>query len=52
MAVSKEEVIEAIANLSVLDLSQLIKDLEVKFGVSAAASVSVAAPAAGGVFPG
>ena len=48
MAVSKEEVIEAIASLSVLDLSQLIKDLEVKFGVSAAASVAVAAPAAGG----
>lgn len=48
MAVSKEEVIEAIANLSVLDLSQLIKDLETKFGVSAAASVAVAAPAAGG----
>lgn len=48
MAVSKEEVIEAIANLSVLDLSQLIKDLEAKFGVSAAASVAVAAPAAGG----
>ena len=48
MAVSKEEVIEAIASLSVLDLSQLIKDLETKFGVSAAASVAVAAPAAGG----
>ena len=46
MAVSKEEVIEAIANLSVLDLSQLIKDMEEKFGVSAAASVAVAAPAA------
>jgi len=43
MAVSKEEIIEGIANLSVLDLSQLIKDLEEKFGVSAAA---VAAPAA------
>ena len=48
MAVSKEEVIEAIANLSVLDLSQLIKDMEEKFGVSAAASVAVAAPAAAG----
>ena len=46
MAVSKEEVIDAIANLSVLDLSQLIKDLEEKFGVSAAASVAMAAPAA------
>jgi large subunit ribosomal protein L7/L12 len=48
MAATKEEIIEAIANLSVLDLSQLIKDLEAKFGVSAAASVAVAAPAAGG----
>ena len=49
MAVSKDEIIEAIANLTVLDLSQLIKDLEEKFGVSAAAAaVAVAAPAAGG----
>ena len=48
MALSKDEIIEAIANLSVLDLSQLIKDLETKFGVSAAAAaVAVAAPAAG-----
>ena len=49
MAVTKDEIIEAIANLSVLDLSVLIKDLEEKFGVSAAAAaVAVAAPAAGG----
>src|ERR1700740_1689319 len=49
MSVSKEEIIESIANLSVLDLSQLIKDLEEKFGVSAAAAaVAVAAPAASG----
>jgi large subunit ribosomal protein L7/L12 len=48
MAVSKDEIIESIANLTVLDLSQLIKDLEEKFGVSAAAAaVAVAAPAAG-----
>ena len=48
MALSKDEIIEAIANLTVLDLSQLIKDLEEKFGVSAAAAaVAVAAPAAG-----
>ena len=48
MALSKDEIIEAIANLSVLDLSQLIKDLETKFGVSAAAAaVTAAAPAAG-----
>src|ERR1035437_8481309 len=47
MAVSKDEIIEAIANLSVLELSQMIKDLEEKFGVSAAAAaVAVAAPAA------
>ena len=48
MSLSKDEIIEAIANLTVLDLSQLIKDLEEKFGVSAAAAaVAVAAPAAG-----
>ena len=48
MAVSKDEIIEAIANLSVLDLSQLIKDLEEKFGVSAAAVAAPAAAAAAG----
>lgn len=50
MAVSKEDILEAIGNMSVLDLSQLIKDMEEKFGVSAAAAaVAVAAaPAAGG----
>ena len=46
MAVSKEEVIEFIANMSVLELSELIKELEEKFGVSAAAPVAVAAAAA------
>lgn len=46
MAVSKEEVIEFIANMSVLELSGLIKELEEKFGVSAAAPVAVAAAAA------
>jgi large subunit ribosomal protein L7/L12 len=48
MALSKAEIIDAIANLSVLELSELIKDLEEKFGVSAAAAaVAVAAaPAA------
>jgi len=45
MALSKVEIIDAIAALSVLELSELIKDLEEKFGVSAAA---VAAPAAAG----
>lgn len=47
MAITKEEVIDFIANMSVLELSQLIKDLEEKFGVTAAAPVAVAAaPAA------
>jgi large subunit ribosomal protein L7/L12 len=49
MALSKAEIIDAIANLTVLELSELIKDMEEKFGVSAAAAVAVAAaPAAGG----
>ena len=49
MAMSKAEIIDAIAGLTVLELSELIKDLEEKFGVSAqAAAVAVAAPAAGG----
>ena len=47
MAVSKEDILDAIANMTVLDLSQLIKEMEEKFGVSAAAAaVAVAAPAA------
>lgn len=47
MAVSKEEILNAIANMTVLDLSALIKEMEEKFGVSAAAAaVAVAAPAA------
>lgn len=48
MAVSKEEILESVANMSVLELSGLIKEFEQKFGVSAAApAVAVAAPAAG-----
>lgn len=49
MAVTKDDVIEFIANMSVLELSELIKELEEKFGVSAAAPVAMAAagPAAG-----
>ncbi len=47
MAVSKEEILNTIANMSVLDLSTLIKEMEEKFGVSAAAAaVAVAAPGA------
>jgi len=48
MAVSKEEILNTIASMSVLELSELIKDMETKFGVSAAAAVAVAAPAGGG----
>jgi large subunit ribosomal protein L7/L12 len=45
MAVSKEEILNTISSMSVLELSELIKEMEAKFGVSAAA-VAVAAPAA------
>ena len=49
MAISKEELIEAIGSMSVLELSELVSALEDKFGVSAAAPVAVAAgPAAAG----
>ena len=48
MAIAKQEILDAIGAMSVLELSQLIKDMEEKFGVSAAAAVAVAAPAAGG----
>ena len=48
MAVSKKEILESVSSMSVLELSELIKDMEDKFGVSAAAAaVAVAAPAAG-----
>jgi large subunit ribosomal protein L7/L12 len=48
-SVTKEDVIEFISNMSVLDLSQLVKELEEKFGVSAAAPVAMmAAGPAGG----
>jgi len=49
MTIAKAEILDAISNMTVLELSQLIKDMEDKFGVSAAAAtVAVAAPAAGG----
>jgi large subunit ribosomal protein L7/L12 len=50
MAVSKADVLDAIAKMTVLELSELIKEMETKFGVSAAATAvaAVAAPAAGG----
>lgn len=43
--VTKEDVIKYLGNITVLELSQLVKDLEEKFGVSAAAPVAMAAPA-------
>ncbi len=46
MAISKEDVIEFISNMSVLELSEMIKEMEEKFGVSAAAPVAVAAAGA------
>jgi len=48
MAVTKEDVIDFISNMSVLELSVLIKEFEEKFGVSAAAPVAVAVVGAGG----
>ncbi len=42
---SKEEILNAIAQMSVLDVCELVKMMETKFGVSAAAAVAVAAPA-------
>lgn len=47
MAVAKEEILEAIANMSVMEVVDLISDMEEKFGVTAAAAVA-AAPAGGG----
>ena len=44
----RAQILEEIGKMSVLELSQLIKDMEEKFGVSAAAAVAVAAPTAGG----
>jgi large subunit ribosomal protein L7/L12 len=46
--ITKEDVIEYISNMSVLDLSEFVKELEEKFGVSAAAPVAVAAAVPGG----
>ena len=48
MAVTKEEILEAVSNMSVMDLVDLISEMEEKFGVSAAAAVAPAAVAAGG----
>jgi len=48
MAVSKDEILEAISNMTVVEIVELISDMEEKFGVSAAAAAVAAAPSAGG----
>jgi len=48
MSAAQTEILDKISSMSVLELSELIKAMEDKFGVSAAAAVAVAAPAAGG----
>tara|TARA_B100000530_G_scaffold257198_1_gene170676 strand:- start:78 stop:467 length:390 start_codon:yes stop_codon:yes gene_type:complete len=50
--VTKEQVVEFISNMSVLELSEMVKELEEKFGVSAAAAAVAAAPVAGGAAGG
>src|SRR5688572_31432554 len=52
MTMERAQILEAVSKLTVLELSQLIKDMEEKFGVSAAAAVAVAAPAGGGAAAG
>jgi len=51
MSAVQTEILDKIAGMTVLELSELIKAMEEKFGVSAAAAVAVAAPAAGGAAP-
>src|SRR5207245_8888862 len=50
-AMERAQILEEISKMTVLELSQLIKDMEEKFGVSAAAALAVAGPAAGGGAP-
>lgn len=47
MAITKEDILEAVADMSVMDICSLVEMMEEKFGVSAAQAVAVAAPAAG-----
>lgn len=47
MAISKEDILNAVADMSVMDIVELVKDMEEKFGVSAAAPVAVAAAGGG-----
>ncbi len=49
MSITREQIIEAISNMSVLELMELVKDLEGKFGVSAASAVPVMGPSYGPV---
>ena len=51
MAVAQAEILDKIASMTVLELSELIKAMEEKFGVSAAAAVAVAGPAAAAAAP-
>lgn len=48
MAVSKEQIVETLKGMTLLEVSELVKELETTFGVSAAAPVAVAMPGAGG----
>jgi len=48
MALSKDDILNAIAEMSVMEVVELVTAMEEKFGVSAAAAIAVAAPAAGG----
>ena len=48
MAIAKEDILNAIAEMSVMEVVELVEAMEEKFGVTAAAAVAVAAPAAGG----
>lgn len=51
MSVSKEQILDSIANMSVMDVVDLVKAMEEKFGVSAAAAVAIAPAAAGAAAP-
>ena len=52
MAIAKEDILEAVSNLTVMELNELVKAFEEKFGVSAAAVAVAAGPAAGGAAAG
>ena len=52
MAITKEDILEAVSNLTVIELNELVKAFEEKFGVSAAAVAVAAGPAAGGAAAG